>query len=189
MNIYEIIDKVRRRPGMYIGHHSPTHLSSFLSGYQQAKVAPDNEYKEESEFHGFHDWVARRFGYYESTSGWAYMIEDQREDKEEALWLFFQLLDEYRKLAPEILFEQKYDSSFNLDMSLYSRCEKVWGSFKAISKPRPEYIKILEVLPNKDWVALVAFSNENQILDVHGADDVNKARMLATKKYGLRLET
>ena len=39
--------------------------------------------KEEADFYEFHDWVANKFGYKSSTSGWAYMIEDQRDDKED----------------------------------------------------------------------------------------------------------
>ena len=34
---YELIDMIRMRTAMYIGHASPTHLKSFLSGYYIAK--------------------------------------------------------------------------------------------------------------------------------------------------------
>ncbi|NJL76193.1 MAG: hypothetical protein HC892_15420 [Saprospiraceae bacterium] len=80
MSEYELIDQIRMRTEMYIGYSSPTHLSSFLSGYFYAKINEEIK-EEEPNFHGFHDWVANKFGYRESTSGWAYMIEYQREDK------------------------------------------------------------------------------------------------------------
>ncbi len=89
--MFELLDKIRPRPGMYIGYHSPTHLHSFLSGVQFATDSDKYNSLFESDqpnFNEFHDWVAKKFNYYESTSGWAYMIEDQRVDKEGFVVIF-----------------------------------------------------------------------------------------------------
>ncbi|MBD0405308.1 hypothetical protein [Flammeovirga sp. EKP202] len=41
MTEYELLDQLRRRTAMYIGHASPTHLSSFLFGYYFSKIVKD----------------------------------------------------------------------------------------------------------------------------------------------------
>lgn len=72
--LYDLIDKIRRRPGMWIGDPTPIALRQFLVGYQCAMDDAGIEDVAYPEFHGFHDWIAKRFGYYESTAGWANMI-------------------------------------------------------------------------------------------------------------------
>ena len=73
-SIYRAIDIVRRRPGMYIGDPSPEKLLVFLWGYMLAMGHAGLEDKSEPSFQGFHNWVAKRFGFYESTAGWPNMI-------------------------------------------------------------------------------------------------------------------
>jgi hypothetical protein len=50
-----------------------------------------------ADFFRFHDLVARRLGYFESTSGWANMIRDKSASDAEAFHQFYILLDEFRK--------------------------------------------------------------------------------------------
>ena len=152
MNEYELIDMIRMRTEMYTGHSSPTHLHSFLSGYFFAKT--HEAIKEESpKFHRFHDWVANKFDYYESTSGWAYMIEDQREDKKEALYLFYELLDEYRGIKHQQLanVEFKHEEKTDRTWRGYSRMQKVRGTFKAIPKPLPNCLTIRRIKLEEEW--------------------------------------
>ncbi len=35
-NIYNVLDKVRKRPGMYIGEETLENMSAYLAGYQTA---------------------------------------------------------------------------------------------------------------------------------------------------------
>jgi hypothetical protein len=51
---------------------------------------------EQPEFHGFHDWIAGRLGYAESTSGWYKMIRGRCASEREAFDRFYELLDEFR---------------------------------------------------------------------------------------------
>lgn len=104
MYIYNIIEQIRPRPGMYLGERSITRLRSFLDGYQSA--LSDLGIREVSEdtllplpLQCFHDYVALRFDYYESTSGWCNMILDQTaHDEEKGLQLFFALFDDFKRL-------------------------------------------------------------------------------------------
>ena len=81
-----------------------TKLGSFLDGYEMALYNYD--IKEEIPdkllplpFWFFHEYVARRFDYNGSTSGWGNMILDQTaHDEEKGLQLFYTLLDEFKQL-------------------------------------------------------------------------------------------
>jgi hypothetical protein len=115
-NIYEIIDRVRGRPGMFISPISTDALSTFLCGYSVAMVEAGRCDVAKPRFQGFHDWVQEKFSYGESTAGWSNMIlakelglspDDSWEEflklpitqqqHAAALQSFFCLLDEYRK--------------------------------------------------------------------------------------------
>jgi hypothetical protein len=115
-SIYTILDAVRLRPGLYIGKPSPEHLFVFLGGYQMAMQHAGIEEVSEPPFQGFHDWVATRLGFFESTAGWSNMLmavtlglnpksirwenydaSATQETHKQALDTFFTLLDQYRQ--------------------------------------------------------------------------------------------
>jgi hypothetical protein len=51
---------------------------------------------EHPDFHGLHDWVAKRFGWDESTTGWCNIIlKESGADDAKALDMFFERVDEY----------------------------------------------------------------------------------------------
>ena len=73
-DIYEVIRTVRRRPGMYIGDPSPEALLIYLAGYRAAMQDSGITDVSSPVFHRFHSWIARRFGFFESTAGWSNMV-------------------------------------------------------------------------------------------------------------------
>lgn len=182
----DLLDKIRPRPGMYIGYHSPTHLHSFLCGFSLATNFESSS-TEEPCFDDFHDWVAKRLNYPESTSGWAYMIEDQREDKEEALWLFFELLDEFRNIKHESLRSIQYLSSHSLDTSGqgYSRMKKVRGSVEAIPKPRPTKLIIRKMVLDEIYYSLLALNEQDEVLDVITSQKIEDIYERGGSVYGV----
>ncbi len=161
---------------MYIGYHSPTHLHSFLMGYAFG-LQLESTNTEQPDFNDFHDWVAKKLNYDESTSGWAYMIEDQRKDKEEALWLFFELLDEFREINHATIATVEYSRKFELetDWGGYNRQKKIRGTFKAIAKPRPARLLIRKMDILDGWHSIVALNSKNEILDVSNFNDLDTA--------------
>jgi len=82
---------------MYINPISLNQLQHFISGYQSAlQIHNMEELKPFDSSVSFHDWIALRTHYSESTSGWVNMILAQTdENEEEALELFFKYLSEY----------------------------------------------------------------------------------------------
>lgn len=73
-NIYDLLEKINVRTGMYIGEQKLENLMSFLAGYHFAMNSVGAVENSQPDFRGFHNWVAAKYGFYESTSGWADMI-------------------------------------------------------------------------------------------------------------------
>ena len=94
--IYEILQKIKTRPGMYIGSNSLNNLFMFLAGYKTAKlelgISPttaDLEFDRE-----FQPWLQKRFQV-QTVNSWAEIIRGQHKDEKEAFEDFFKLLDEF----------------------------------------------------------------------------------------------
>ena len=187
--IFNLINRIRRRPAMYIGYSSPTHLQSFLHGFTfERQIEATNELGELS---NFNDWVAKKYNYYESTSGWAYMIEDQRGDKSEALHLFFELWDEFRGIEHEIIFESIDIKEEKIDRTWrgYSRLKKIRGTFEALYKPTPTKLLIQEIKFEKCWFSLIAKDEQNRTLSSRSTDNIDDAKNVAMKVFGTELKS
>jgi hypothetical protein len=93
--ILDLIESIRKQPGLMIGRKSISTLEAFLAGFAFArkddKAAGDYEFLAD-----FNDWVHERFGV-QSTQGWARIIAFYSADENDELPLFWRLLDEYRE--------------------------------------------------------------------------------------------
>lgn len=101
--IYKILDLIKIRPAMYIGDHSITALYSFLNGYSMALKRLSIEDHTDTllplPFWFFHEYAARKYGYYESTSGWRNMILDHtNHDERQGLDEFFVMYEQFKSL-------------------------------------------------------------------------------------------
>jgi hypothetical protein len=96
-SVYELLEAIRYRPGMYIVEPSIYALSNFLGGYSAGLGRVGFALREGTDFHRFHDWVAHRLGFSGSTSGWCNMIREKSKSDADAFQNFFVLLDEFRK--------------------------------------------------------------------------------------------
>jgi hypothetical protein len=106
IDFYELLEAIRQRPVMYIETPSITCLRAFLDGYfftiSRNKI---------QDFRAFHNWVAMRLGYFESTSGWANMLrESENGDEKKAFDKFFIFLDEFKKRKARVIYEAKISS-------------------------------------------------------------------------------
>lgn len=102
MSLYAILDEIRIRTPMYIGEASITCLRSFLLGIDFLVLKRCVEALPESPpFEDFHDWVASKYGWCESTAGWAKIIlAECQNDERLALERFFADLDQFRGASP-----------------------------------------------------------------------------------------
>jgi hypothetical protein len=95
--LYEILEKIKARPGMYIGKASVSDLFIFLAGYKTARRELGIELTEaEKDFcENFHDFVEKKYKLHTSNS-WAKIIMLYCQDEKIGLERFFKLLDEFK---------------------------------------------------------------------------------------------
>lgn len=89
---------------MYFGRKSLSAFHSFLIGYGMAcyrhGIANDLGLDIPGDFH---DWVAYRTHFKESTSGWCNMILSTTKSEEEAFDRFFELLEDHAARKPHVV--------------------------------------------------------------------------------------
>ncbi len=101
-SLYDVLDKIRERPAMYLGEHSLSAMSHFINGFDMAR---NHETHETPPFDGFNDFVGKFYGKY-TTAGWKNLIlSDHYGNENEALTRFYELLDEFR--GQEIKFNSR----------------------------------------------------------------------------------
>ncbi len=94
--LYALIRQIRARPGFYCDADNLSALYHFISGYTLAYAIDGTGAQEIITFGKFHDYVARRTGFSESTSGWRNMVLSANgHDESKALAMFFLLFDEF----------------------------------------------------------------------------------------------
>ena len=100
-DLYDLLEKIKQKPGMYIGSPNINNLLMFLCGYQYACEAmqlPESE--QESEFAQFQPWLQTKFGINTSAS-WAKIILLYSSDEADAFKNFFDLLTEFKNLQQD----------------------------------------------------------------------------------------
>lgn len=104
MDIYGIIDAVRKNPSMYLGGKSITLLNAFLTGFSACERY--NHLCDDSRLLPLDFWYMNEFvahcydDDYSSNAGWAFIIlQHCNGDEEKALNKFFDFYDEFRAVA------------------------------------------------------------------------------------------
>ena len=95
--IYDVLDVLRVRPGMWIGEPSVTRLSSFLAGFSTGLHCAQRSLDQEAPaFASFHDWIAQRLGG-RANQGWPDMLLEAASGIEAvAFERFWSELDAFR---------------------------------------------------------------------------------------------
>ena len=95
-NLYDLLEKIKQKPGIYIGSPNINNLLMFLCGHQYACEAMElPESEQEMEFTQFQPWLQAKFGVNTSAS-WARIILLYSSDEIDAFKNFFDLLAEFR---------------------------------------------------------------------------------------------
>lgn len=101
MDLFQIINKIKKRPGMYLGSNSITALSHFLNGYQTAYHDLEiywNGWLFPLDFKYMSEFTNIRLKY-DNTMGWFNNILNFCDgDEKTALYKFFDLYDEFRQV-------------------------------------------------------------------------------------------
>lgn len=95
ISFYELIQKIKQRPSLYLNKRSLSQLQSFIEGYtfalRQVNIPVS---KEEREFEGFQEWIEQKYNQ-QSTQHWTKIILFYSEDEANALNIFFELFEEF----------------------------------------------------------------------------------------------
>ena len=96
--VFEILEKIKAKPGMYIGRPSVSDLFMFLVGYECSRSELGIELTEEDDdFYGeFQPWLQKRLGI-TTVSSWSKMIMLYCHDEKAGFEYFFSLLNEFKQ--------------------------------------------------------------------------------------------
>ncbi len=96
----DLLQRIKQRPGMYLGQASITRLRMLLMGYSMARGELGLPLtKQEKQFAQFQKWIQQKYQI-NTTQGWDNIILSQAKSEKLALELFFDLLQEFN-LAKE----------------------------------------------------------------------------------------
>ena len=101
-NLYEILNRIKETPGMYLGRPSVSDLFMFLVGYEFARTEMGAELDENEElfYESFQPWLQQRLGV-KSVTSWAKLIMLSCHDEKAGFDKFFSLLDEFKKQSKQ----------------------------------------------------------------------------------------
>ncbi len=102
MDVYQLIEVMRKRVGMYIGEEDIRYLRCFLDGYQAAQCETIRKIETliPLPFWFFHEFVAIKYNYNESTAGWANIIlNENNNDPKQSVTVFYDLFDSFKTIS------------------------------------------------------------------------------------------
>lgn len=94
-NFYDVLQKIKKRPAMYLGRHSIFSLQAFVDGYYFARRelgVPLTQ--QEAEFQEFLQWLRQKFQV-ETGQLWASILLFHSADERSAVERFFSLFEEF----------------------------------------------------------------------------------------------
>jgi len=93
--LYNLLARIKQRPGMYLGKVSLTRLKMLLMGYGMSRGELGLQLtQEEKQFAQFQQWIQRKYQI-NSSEGWESIILSQVEDEKLAVDLFFELFEQF----------------------------------------------------------------------------------------------
>jgi len=95
-SLFDLLEKIRAKPVLYIGTASISHLRMFIVGYRFARseVGIYNTETESDFYKNFQPWLQNRL-FIRTVNGWDKIILLTCIDEKAAFDYFFQLLDEF----------------------------------------------------------------------------------------------
>jgi len=110
-NFYQLLDRIKTRPALYLGKRSIFSLQALLDGYTFAcrqLAIPVTE--QEQEFAEFQNWIEKQFNR-QSTKSWARIILFYSEDESQAIDTFFELFKDFLQSESPPMLTQSFATS------------------------------------------------------------------------------
>ncbi|MCB9233228.1 MAG: hypothetical protein H6581_16345 [Bacteroidia bacterium] len=182
--MFEIIDKIRRRPGFYIGDLSLTNLFAYLA---DDSLRPETNVLDSKEFYQFHSWLSKKFGTCSTQNDLAKKIESQRKEKKEALLYFFELVDEYRGIQHRVLGRIRYHKKTNNDFSSpkHFGLKKISKKVKHFSNFHPAFFLIRKLSLRKKVYEFVVLNQLEEIVHTKSGKRLFDVLMYGEEAFGI----
>jgi hypothetical protein len=98
VDLYDLLRNIQKRPAMYLGEPSISHLRTFLAGYFFARhQLGEPETEQEKQFSNFQAWIQQKFKI-SSSQSWDKIILFYSQDEHKALEQFFVLFTEFAEI-------------------------------------------------------------------------------------------
>ena len=97
--LFEILAKIKAKPGLYLGSSSLSDLFVFLAGYKTARkeLGIESTPAENKFYQEFHQFVETKYNL-QTTNSWAKIILLYCGDESQGFERFFQLLEDFKTL-------------------------------------------------------------------------------------------
>ncbi|WP_051319783.1 MULTISPECIES: hypothetical protein [Planktothrix] len=93
--LYDLLARIKQRPGMYLGKVSLTRLKMLLMGYSMSRGELGLQLtQQEKQFAQFQQWIQTKYQI-NLSQGWETIILSQVEDEKLAFDLFFELFEQF----------------------------------------------------------------------------------------------
>ncbi|MCW6038667.1 hypothetical protein K4A83_20665 [Spirulina subsalsa FACHB-351] len=93
--LYDLLERIKQRPGMYLGRVSLTRLKMLLLGYGMSRGELGLQLtQQEKQFSQFQKWIQEKYDV-KSSEGWENIILSQVDDERLAFELFFELFEQF----------------------------------------------------------------------------------------------
>lgn len=105
----ELLNRIKKRPGLYLGERSLIRLKAFTDGYV-TRLCDENPQYQCNWYYGFQCYIYDKFKVpwddllrcYETEYNCEYYIQQSTSSDEKAFDLYFQFLDEFLKNRPDL---------------------------------------------------------------------------------------
>jgi hypothetical protein len=100
--VFELLERIQKTPGLYLGRPSVHDLFVFLNGYEAARADLGMELtpEEEAFYDEFQPWLQRQLGV-RSVTSWAKLIMLSCHDEKAGFEQFFELLEAFNRRNEE----------------------------------------------------------------------------------------
>lgn len=96
--LFDLLERIKKKPGMYLGYPSVSALFMLLQGYELARseLSVELTEKEEQFYSEFQPWLQQKLGV-RSVTSWSKLIMLSCHDEKTGFEQFFELLEEFQQ--------------------------------------------------------------------------------------------
>ncbi len=97
IGLFELLQKIEKNSGMYLGRQSVSDLFMFLAGYEFSRSQTSEQLTEAEEdfYNEFQPWLQQKMGV-RSVTSWAKLIMLSCHDEKTGFEMFFRFLREFQ---------------------------------------------------------------------------------------------